>query len=248
MVSPEVLAIIPARGGSKGIPRKNIRPFGGHPLIAFSIAAARQAETVSRVIVSTEDEEIAAIARLYGAETPFMRPGDLAGDRVTDLPVFQHALNWLDENEHYRPEIVLHLHATTPVRPQGCLDAAVRLLLEHTDADCARSVVEAGQTPYKMWRIDPGTGRMVPLLSVEGNPEPYNTPRQSLPAVYWQTGHVNAIRPQTIRAGSMTGKAILPVLIDLRYLVDIDTPADWEHAEWLVSRGVPGMVLPQEEK
>jgi CMP-N-acetylneuraminic acid synthetase len=248
MTAPEILAVIPARGGSKGIPRKNILPFAGYPLIAFSIAAALQAERVRRVIVSTDDEEIAEIARHYGAETPFLRPTELAADHSTDLPVFQHALTWLDENEHYQPEIVLHLHATTPVRPQGCLDEAVRLLQATPDAECVRSMVEAGQNPYKMWHLDRETGRMIPLLTVPGIGEPYNTPRQSLPMVYWQTGHVNAIRPAAILAGSMTGKVILPIMINPRYLVDIDTPADWEHAEWLVAQGVSGMVWPEEIK
>jgi CMP-N-acetylneuraminic acid synthetase len=248
MTKPEVLAIIPARGGSKGIPRKNIRSFAGHPLIAFSIAAALQAESVSRVIVSTDDEEITEISRRYGAETPFLRPAELAADRTTDLPVFQHALIWLDENEHYQPEMVLHLHATTPVRPQSCLDQAIRLMMNKPEADCVRSVVEAGQNPHKMWRIDNETGCMVPLINVPGIAEPYNAPRQSLPPVYWQTGHVNAIRPAIIRGGSMTGRIILPIIIDPRFLVDIDTPADWEHAEWLVAQGVADMVWPQEKK
>ncbi len=92
---PEVLAIIPARGGSKGIPRKNIRDFAGYPLIAYSIAAGVQARCVSRTIVSTDDEEIAAVARKYGAETPFLRPAEFSQDGTTDLPVFQHALGWL---------------------------------------------------------------------------------------------------------------------------------------------------------
>ncbi len=248
MTTPEILTIIPARGGSKGIPRKNILPFAGHPLIAFSIAAALQAEKVTRLIVSTDDEEIAEISRRYGAETPFLRPAELAADRTTDLPVFQQALMWLAENEHYRPDIVLHLHATTPVRPQGCLDQAVRLLLEQPQVDCVRSVVEAGQNPHKMWCIDPATGRMLPLLTVPGIAEPYNAPRQSLPPVYWQTGHVNAIRPAVILGGSMTGRVILPIVIDPRYLVDIDTPADWTHAEWLVDQGVANMVWPEEKK
>ena len=201
-----------------------------------------------RVIVSTDHEEIAEVAHHYGAETPIQRPAVLAADRTTDLPVFQHALMWLDENEHYRPEVILHLHATTPVRPQGCLDEAVRLLLARPEGECVRSVVEAGQNPHKMWRIDRETGRMIPLLTIPGIAEPYNTPRQNLPPVYWQTGHVNAIRPATILAGSMTGKVILPIVIDPRYLVDIDTPADWEHAEWLVAQGVQGMLWPEEKK
>ena len=102
-----ILAIIPARGGSKGIPRKNIRDFAGFPLIAWSIAAGLQAHTVNRIIVSTDDDEIASVAREYGAEIPFMRPPELAQDRTTDLPVFEHALKWLEDIESYKPDIVI---------------------------------------------------------------------------------------------------------------------------------------------
>jgi N-acylneuraminate cytidylyltransferase len=248
MTKPEVLAIIPARGGSKGIPRKNIRPFAGYPLIAYSIAASLQAETVTRVIVSTDDEEIAGVARTYGAETPFLRPAELAQDRTTDLPVFQHALTWLAKNEGYHPEMVLHLHPTSPVRPRGCVDRAVQLLLDNPDADCVRSVVEPAQSPYKMWHIDERTSHMIPLLTVAGIAESYNTPRQLLPPAYLQTGHVNAIRPATILAGSMTGQTILPLIIDAHYEVDLDTLADWEHGEWVVSRGELEMVWPEQKK
>ena len=247
MKDSEVLALIPARGGSKGIPRKNIRSFAGYPLIAFSIAAALQAETVTRVIVSTDDEEIAKIARRFGAETPFLRPVELAADRSTDLPVFQHALNWLAEQEDYHPEIILHLHATSPVRPRGFVDQAVSRLREHPEAECVRSVVAPGQNPYKMWQIDPKSGYMIPLLSVQGIVEAYNTPRQLLPAAYLQTGHVNAIRPATILGGSMTGQVILPLIIHARYEVDLDTLADWERGEWLASQGELEMVRPDNE-
>jgi N-acylneuraminate cytidylyltransferase len=246
MTISEVLALTPARGGSKGIPRKNIRPFAGYPLIAYSIAAALQAETVTRVIVSTDDQEIAEVAHHFGAETPFLRPTELATDRTTDLPVFQHALHWLAEHENYHPDIVLHLHATSPVRPRGFVDQAVRLLQEHPEAECVRSVVSPGQNPYKMWRIDPQSGQMIPLLTVPGITEPYNTPRQLLPAVYLQTGHVNAIRPAVILRGSMTGKAILPLMIEAGYEVDIDTPADWERGEWAMVQGALEIIRPEE--
>jgi N-acylneuraminate cytidylyltransferase len=247
MTGTEVLVLIPARGGSKGIARKNIRLYAGFPLIAYSIAAALQAETVTRVIVSTDDPEIAEVARTYGAEVPFMRPAELAADRTTDLPVFQHALNWLTNHEKYNPQIVLHLHATSPVRPQGFIDQAVRLLLEHPEAECVRSVVSPGQNPYKMWQIEPGSGHMRPLMAIEGIAEPYNTPRQLLPAVYLQTGHVNAIRPATILNGSMTGKIILPLIIDAQYEVDMDTLADWERGEWVLAHNPPEMVRPEEK-
>jgi len=248
MTRADILAIIPARGGSKGIPRKNIRPFAGYPLIAYSIAAALQAQSAIRVLVSTDDQEIAEVARHFGAETPFLRPAELAADRTTDLPVFQHALHWLAEHENYHPEMILHLHATSPARPRGFVDQAVRLLRENPEVECVRSVVSPWQNPYKMWRIDPQSGRMVSLLTVPGISEPYNTPRQLLPAVYLQTGHANAIRPAAILQGSMTGTVILPLMIDASYEVDMDTLADWERGEWLVATKTLDMVWPEEKR
>lgn len=241
----EVLAIIPARGGSKGIPRKNIRNFAGHPLIAYSIAAALQSRRVTRVIVSTDDPEIAEVSRSYGAEVPFLRPAELAQDSTLDLPVFQHALAWLTANEAYAPDVVVQLRPTSPIRPVGLVDEAVRILLEHPEADSVRGVVPAGQNPHKMWRIDLQTGQMKNLLDVPGVAEPYNAPRQILPPVYWQTGHIDAIRPVTIlEKNSMSGEVILPVMIDPRYTVDIDSLSDWARAEWLVYHGGLEMVHP----
>ena len=172
----EVLAIIPARGGSKGIPRKNIRNFAGYPLIAWSIAAAKQSSSVTRVVVSTDDEEIAAVAREWSAETPFLRPAELAQDNSTDLPLFEHALKWLAENENYKPDVVIQLRPTSPIRPRGLIDDAVKILLDHADADCVRGVVSAGQNPHKMWRFDNVNQPMKPLLTVDGIAEPYNAP------------------------------------------------------------------------
>jgi N-acylneuraminate cytidylyltransferase len=241
----EVLALIPARGGSKGIPRKNIRPFAGYPLVAYSIAAGLQAETVTRLVVSADDEEIAAVARQFGAETPFLRPVDLAQDKTTDLPVFEHALKWLAENEGYQPDVIVQLRPTSPIRPRDCVDNAVRLLQAHPEADCVRGVVLAGQDPHKMWRVDPESGKMIPLLTVEGIAEPYNAPRQSLPPVYWQTGHIDAIRAATIlQKGSMTGEVIFPLVLDPRYTVDLDTLKDWARAEWAATFGGLEMVTP----
>ncbi len=241
----EVLALIPARGGSKGIPRKNIRPFSGSPLIAWSIAAARQSKLVTRIIVSTDDEEIAAVARACGAETPFLRPAEFAEDRTTDLPVFEHALKWLVENEGYRPDVVVQLRPTSPIRPKDCVDDAVRILLQHPDADSVRGVVPAGQNPHKMWILGHGQGPMTNLLDVGGVDEPYNAPRQILPPVYWQTGHIDAIRPAVIlEKHSMSGKSIYPLLLDPHFTVDLDSLNDWVKAEWLVAFGGLDMVWP----
>ncbi len=242
----DILALIPARGGSKGIPRKNIRDFAGYPLIAWSIAAGQKSSLVTRIIVSTDDEEIAAVARRFGAETPFLRPAEFAQDNTTDLPVFQHALAWLKGNEGYVPEIVVQLRPTSPIRPVNLVDAAIQKLLDHQDADCVRGVVPAGQNPHKMWRLPEGdSGPMKNLLDVPGIPEPYNAPRQSLPPVYWQTGHIDAIRTASIlEKHSLTGDVIYPLVIDPRYTVDIDTLQDWARYEHVVATGGLEAVSP----
>jgi YrbI family 3-deoxy-D-manno-octulosonate 8-phosphate phosphatase len=241
-MKPEILAIVPARGGSKGIPRKNIRPFSGYPLIAWSIAAARQSASVTRIIVSTDDEEIAAVARQFDAETPFLRPAEFAQDNSTDLPLFEHALKWLDEYEGYRPDVIVQLRPTSPIRPRGVVDKAVEILLTHPDADSVRGVVPAGQNPHKMWRLTDERSPMKNLLDVEGIDEPYNAPRQILPPIHWQTGHIDAIRTATILNGSMSGKNIYPLVIDPRFTVDIDNLQDWARYEHLVAAGGLDMV------
>jgi N-acylneuraminate cytidylyltransferase len=231
-----VLALIPARGGSKSIPRKNIRSLAGHPLIAFSIAAGLAAESVTRVIVSTDDQEIASVACRYGAETPFLRPAELAGDETPDLPVFQQALAWLEKNEAYRPEMVVQLRPTSPFRRAWHIDQAVARLLDRPEADSVRTVCIPFQNPFKMWRIAPD-GTLHPLIET-GIPEAYNLPRQALPEVYWQTGYVDVAWADTIREkNSMTGENILPLVIGQEEWIDIDSPDDWRRAERLLESG-----------
>ena len=232
----EVLALIPARGGSKSIPRKNIESFAGRPLIAYSVAAGLAARRVDRVVVSTDDEAIAAIARRYGAETPFLRPAEYSQDETPDLPVFRHALQWLAEHEGYLPEVIVQLRPTSPFRRVRHIDRAVELLLERPEADAVRTVCIPFQNPFKMWRID-ADGFMRPLMNV-GSPEPYNMPRQALPDVYWQTGYVDAAWSKTILdKNSMTGEKILPLIIGPEEWVDIDSPDDWRRAERLLESG-----------
>jgi len=232
----EVLALIPARGGSKSIPRKNIRSLAGFPLIAYSIAAGLAAETVDRVIVSTDDEEIARIALEFGGEAPFIRPLSLAMDNTPDLPVFEHALAWLDENEGYQPQIIVQLRPTSPFRRTWHIDQAVLRLIERPEADAVRTVCVPFQNPFKMWKIDQD-GFLQPLIDISV-PEAYNLPRQVLPDVYWQTGYVDAVWADTILTKhSMTGDAILPLLIGTEEWIDIDSPDDWRRAERLLESG-----------
>ena len=242
----KVLAIIPVRGGSKSIPRKNTKLLNGIPLIAYSIAAGLQSKLVNRVIVSTDNEGIAETARAFGAEVPFMRPAKLALDDTPDLPVFQHALKWLKEHENYVPDVIVQLRPTSPFRPPNLVDQAIKVFLANSNADCVRGVVIAGQDPHKMWRIIDNKSPMKKLLNVKGIGEPYNMPRQKLPSVYWQTGHIDVIRTATILKGSMSGKNIYPFVIDPRYTVDIDTEFDWNLAEWAIDNMKLTIVLPSQ--
>lgn len=236
VITPEILALIPARGGSKSIPRKNILGFAGYPLISYSIAAGLAAENISRVLVSTDDERIAAIASDYGAEVPFLRPDEISQDDTPDLPVFQHALEWLQAKEGYKPEIVVQLRPTSPLRRKIHVDQAVWHLVEHPEADSIRTVCVPFQNPYKMWRIA-ANGFMDPLLTTDLS-EAYNLPRQALPEVYWQTGYVDAVWTATIlEKNSMTGDNILPLIIGADEWIDIDSPDDWRRAERLLDSG-----------
>jgi len=237
------LVLIPARGGSKSVPHKNVRPLAGHPLIAYAIAAGLAARGVNRVIVSTDDEEIARVARRYGAEVPFLRPADLAGDETPDLPVFEHALRWLQDQGDDAPEVVVQLRPTSPLRPKELVDQGLAVLAAHPDGDSVRAVIPAGQNPYKMWR-PMEDGRIVPLLG-NGLHEPYNMPRQLLPETLWQTGHLDVIRTSTILGKhSLTGDRVYPVRVHPEYAVDIDVVRDFERAEALLREGRPDLVLP----
>jgi CMP-N-acetylneuraminic acid synthetase len=242
----EVLAVIPARGGSKGIPRKNIKPLGNIPLIAYSIAAGVQAKSVNRIIVSTDDREIRECALHYGAEVPFLRPTVFAKDRVLDFPVIEHALQWLKKNENYQPDIVVYLRPTSPFRPLGCIDEAIKIVRDNPGADSVRAVMRSGEEPYKMWRIK--KGKMVPLLRSNYS-EAYNMPRQKLPHTFWQTGQIEVIRYSTImKKKSFTGRSIYPVIMDPKFIIDIDDLYQWEFAEMMVKRfcKTKEIYLPQE--
>jgi N-acylneuraminate cytidylyltransferase len=202
-----------------------------------------QSKLTDRVIVSTDDPEIREVALAYGAEAPFLRPPDLAQDDTPDLPVFQHALTWMLQAEGYSPEIIVHLRPTSPLRPPGLVDQGIALLRERPQADSVRAVTRSSQTPYKMWRLG-DDGHLVPLLEMDGQ-EPYNMPRQRLPATYWQTGHLDVVRVRTGKdLESMTGRVVFPLIIDSEYAVDVDGVADLDRAEALIGSGRLEIVQP----
>jgi CMP-N,N'-diacetyllegionaminic acid synthase len=212
MKKAEVLAIIPARGGSKSIPRKNLLSVAGQPLIAYSIAHARDCALITRTIVSTDDDEIADVARRFGAEVPFRRPAEAATDFATDLQVFRHALLFLQERG-YSPDLVVHLRPTGPIRKPHLIEHAINLMLRHPEADSLRAIGLAEQTPYKMWRIV--GAYLEQALELPGFPESHSMPRQKLPAIYHQNGYVDIVRPRTIiEMDSMVGQTVLPFVVE----------------------------------
>ncbi len=231
-----VVAIIPARGGSKGIRRKNLAPLDGHALVSWSISAALAASSIDRVVVSTDDPEIAQTALDYGAEVPFLRPRVLGLDDTPDLPVFQHALACLRRERQPTPELLVHLRPTSPLRTPAQIDAAVALLRGEDTADSVRSVVLPFQNPFKMWQVQ-ARGELQPLLRL-GQVESFNMPRQLLPPVYWHVGYVDVLRPRVLdKLGSMTGKRILPLVLDEDDWIDIDTERALHFAAFLVATG-----------
>src|SRR3989338_4967009 len=146
-----VVAVIQARGGSKGVPRKNIRDLGGFPLIADSVVACKLAQSIERTIVSTDDSEIAEIARSFGADVPFMRPAEYAKDDSTDKQVFDHAMGWFEKNEGYAPDYWIQIRPTTPLREPSLLDEAVAKIQLHSEATSLVSVHEIEESPGKMF-------------------------------------------------------------------------------------------------
>jgi len=227
----EILAVVPARGGSKGLVKKNIMPLAGHPLIAYSIQAAHDAKLVTRSIVNTDADYIIEQALRYKAEIPFVRPSQLANDSSTDLEVFYHMLNWMKENEGYSPDFVVQLRPTSPVRPKGIVDLCIKKAID-SNADSVRVVTQSPITPYKMWRVNEGHKSMTPLLELPGVDEPYNQLRQSLPEIFWQIGCLDVIRASVItEQRSMSGKKIVPYIIPSQFAVDIDDIESFNKAE-----------------
>jgi CMP-N-acetylneuraminic acid synthetase len=210
--------------------------LAGKPMIAYTIEAAAACPLVDRIIVSTDDVEVADVARQAGAELPFMRPAELAGDAVTDLPVFEHALSWLQEHEGFCPDIVVHLRPTAPLRRAQHITAAIERLIA-TGADSVRSVCPASQHPYKMWAITDELWLRPFISGDQAIPEAYNMPRQKLPSAYIQNGSVDvAWRRTLLELHSMTGHRIAALPMTQLESVNVDDELDFLAAGFLLER------------
>jgi CMP-N-acetylneuraminic acid synthetase len=234
--SLRVLAVVPARGGSKGIPRKNLQLLGGKPLVALAVEAGRAATLVSRVLCSTDDPEIADAARAAGGEVPFLRPPDLARDTSEDWPVFMHALDFLAREDNWVPDVVVNLRPTSPLRRPSHVDDAIRLL-QDTGADSVKAVCLARQHPHKMWLRQPD-GQIEPFLKtpfrLTRGPD---VPRAQLEDVYWQNGVVDVTRREVILEQKMIiGRRVAGLVTETADSIDIDTPLDLALAELILQQ------------
>ncbi len=230
MTEPRVLAVIPARGGSKGVPRKNIRPLAGKPLIAHTLLAAQAAERVDRLLVSTDDEEIAAVARAWGGDAPFLRPAALSGDRAAQIDVVVHALQQAEALDGLRYTHVILLQPTAPLRTAADIDASLSLLLESgCDSVVSYTPVESAH-PFYMVTLEDGRPR--PLLEMP----PGLTARQQYPPVYRRNGAIYATRREVLLGGSFYGQDQRAYIMPPERSVNIDSLFDFELAEFLLSR------------
>jgi CMP-N-acetylneuraminic acid synthetase len=218
---PNILAVITARGGSKTVPRKNLSIVGGKPLIAWTIEAAKASPSLDRILVSTDDEEIGEIARRWGAEVPFIRPAELAGDKSPHIPVVQHAVRWVEDQEWEKPDWILLLQPTTPLRTSEDIENAIRLMLEK-GCDSVFSVCEAASHPYLTKRIT----KQGFVEDFTETPEGYLA-RQALPPAYALNGALYLVRRDVLMEEGtfQTGSTCAYIMPPERSL-DIDTPWD----------------------
>jgi CMP-N-acetylneuraminic acid synthetase len=232
---PSTLALVPARSGSRGIPGKNVKLLAGRPLIDYALSAIAESGCADRIVVSTDSEEIALIARASGAETPFLRPAELATDTASALALIDHALGWLAAEEGYVPDLILYVQPTEPfVQPDQIRDALDLLLREDADAVITTVEVPRNHHPFHV-RLEREDG----TLAFERPDDHYASPnRQSDPPryafanLYWFR-RASYLREHRLETGRLLGMPVDPLTA-----LDLNTPVDWEFAELLMQRGL----------
>tara|TARA_B100001057_G_scaffold270816_1_gene270969 strand:- start:2837 stop:3565 length:729 start_codon:yes stop_codon:yes gene_type:complete len=228
-----ILAIIPARSQSKGVPNKNILPLNDIPLIAYSIIAAKKSKHIGRIIVSTDSEEYAQISREYGAEVPFLRPEELAQDNSSDIEFLHHLLNWLDENEKTMPDYLVHLRPTSPLRNPMIIDDAIEKFI-NSDYTALRSCHEMTQSSYKTFEIEKSLLKCI-CETNSYDIEKTNKSRQLYTPTYDANGYVDIIRPELILSKNiMHGDKVLGYITDQIY--EIDNINDLDFLEYIINK------------
>ena len=223
------IALIPARSGSKGIPNKNIKMLGRYPLVAWSIMAASKSKFIDRVIVSTDSEDYASLAKKHGAEVPFIRPKNISGDVATDYDFILHALDWLKINDK-EPEYIVHIRPTTPFRDSTLIDSAISLFHEDKRATSLRSAHKMSESAYKTFEIS-SDGRFKILGEQNTSLDSANIGRQQLPSTYQPNGYVDVLSRTFIRNNNLIhGDWVIPFITPL--VLEVDTEDDFEHLEY----------------
>jgi len=230
----KILGFIPARGGSKRIPNKNIAMLGGKPLIAHTIEAMKKSKYINRIVVSTDSPRIARVAKRYGAEVPFMRPKNISKSDSTELEFFDHALNWFEKFEKYEPDLIVMLFTTSPFRKVKSIDEAIERMIKNPQADSLKSVRLCSEHPYKMWTIE--KGYLKPFVETADFND-HTLAYHLLPVVYIQNASIYITKPSTIKIkGSPTGDIIIPYVMSEDESFDINNPLDLKIAGKLIKK------------
>lgn len=229
----QLISLIPARGGSKGVKKKNIRNLAGKPLIAHTIEAALACPEVEKVYVSTDCQEIADVAVKYGAEVPFLRPAELAGDQVTDLPVIQHFIQWLEDNDELAASVA-YLRPTTPFKTAAHISACYKKLQDHAQFTGIRTVTQSEGVFHPYWMFKPENNILTSF--VEGIDLKDYGQRQLLPACLRLNGVVDLFKTKNLAQNTIYGDAIGFHLVEEQEAIDIDTEMDFLLCEFMISR------------
>jgi len=228
------IALIPARGGSKTVVKKNIKLLNDIPLMAYTIQTALENPRITKVIVSTEDQEIADIAKSYGAEVPFLRPVELAQDNTPDRPVIMHTIDWLKENEQYEPELLVYLRPTSPFKTIQIIDECLIKIENDKQLTSLRTVNQAEGVNHPYWMFSNDKNILKPFIENIEITKYYR--RQLLPACYKLNGVVDILKPQIIANGeNIYGDKIGFIEIDHLNSIDIDDELDFTFAEFLMN-------------
>lgn len=234
---PKVLGVIGARSGSKGIPGKNVKRLLGKPLFVWVAEAAKKSKRISRLVFSSDSSSYAALAKKHGIDAPFLRPSKLANDTSTDLEYLAHAAKWVEDNEAWRPDIIVRLMPTSPLCQSAHIDACVELLLNDPSAEAARVIYEAPHHPYKMWRISGDYLSPAVPEAVTGHAMPAFLPRQTFPQCFAH-GDPIAVRYDTLINKSSMGEKIRYHVIPRSEAVDINDEIDFLLAEILLRKRI----------
>ena len=229
-----MIAIIPARSGSKGVKNKNIKLLGDKHLIAYSILAAKKIPEVKRIIVSTDSEEYAEIARKYGAEVPFLRPKKFADDNSTDLDVFSHIIEWFDKKNNQIPELFIHLRPTSPLRDPNVLNQAIMFFKKNiNNSSSMRSAHVAPESPF-IWFLKDEISLFQPI-SGNFSADILNQPRQSFPDVYVPNGYIDIVKSSTIlNENKLHGTKML--VFESPFCAEVDTEDDFKFLEYSLEK------------